>query len=77
MLPIVKEVEDFLGTINAKIEVAIMGCPVNGPQEASRADIGIAGGKDAGLLFKKGQLIKTVPQDQLVEVLKEEILKMI
>ena len=46
-------------------------------QEASRADIGIAGGKEEGLLFKKGQLIRKIPQDQIVEVLKEEILKMI
>lgn len=54
-----------------------MGCAVNGPQEASRADIGIAGGKNEGLLFKKGKLIKKVPQDQIVETLKEEILRMI
>ena len=54
-----------------------MGCPVNGPQEASRADIGIAGGKNTGLLFKKGQLIRTVPQEELVDTLKEEIKKMI
>ncbi len=77
MIPIVLEVEQFLNTINADIHVAVMGCPVNGPQEASRADIGIAGGKDSGLLFKKGQLIRTVPQNQIVEALKEEILKMI
>lgn len=77
MLPVVKEIEAFLNTISADITVAIMGCPVNGPQEASRADIGIAGGKDQGLLFKKGKLIKTVPQDQLVKTLKEEILAMI
>ena len=77
MIPIVLEVEKFLNTIQADIHVAVMGCPVNGPQEASRADIGIAGGKETGLLFKKGKMIKAVPQDQIVEVLKEEILKMI
>lgn len=77
MLPIVNEIEKFLTTIEADIHVAVMGCPVNGPQEASRADIGIAGGKETGLLFKKGQMIKSVPQDQIVETLKEEILKMI
>lgn len=76
MIPIVEEIETFLTSINADIEVAIMGCPVNGPQEASRADIGVAGGKDSAILFKHGQIIKTVPQDQLVETLKEEILKM-
>lgn len=77
MLPYVKEIEEFLGSINSNLTVAVMGCAVNGPQEASRADIGIAGGKKEGLLFKKGQLIKKVPQDQIVETLKEEILKMI
>ena len=77
MIPSAEEVERFLATINADITVAVMGCAVNGPQEASRADIGIAGGKEEGLLFKKGQLIRKIPQDQIVEVLKEEILKMI
>lgn len=77
MIPIVEEIEEFLMTIHSNIEVAIMGCPVNGPQEASRADIGVAGGKNGAILFKKGQIIKTVPQDQLVATLKEEILKMV
>ena len=77
MLPIVNEIEKYLNTIEANITVAIMGCPVNGPQEASRADIGIAGGKNTGLLFKKGQLIRTVPQEELVDTLKEEIKKML
>lgn len=73
MLPLVKEMEEYLATVNADITVAVMGCPVNGPQEASRADIGVAGGKDAGLLFKKGTFQRTVPQDQLAAVLKQEI----
>lgn len=77
MLPYVKEIEKFLESINSNLTVAVMGCAVNGPQEASRADIGIAGGKNEGLLFKKGKLIKKVPQDQIVETLKEEILRMI
>lgn len=77
MIPIVLEVEKFLNTISADIHVAVMGCPVNGPQEASRADIGIAGGKETGLLFKKGKMVKSVPQNEILEVLKEEILKMI
>ena len=76
MIPIAEEVERFLTTIHSDITVAVMGCAVNGPQEASRADIGIAGGKEEGLLFKKGQLVRKVPQDQIVDVLKEEILKM-
>ena len=53
-----------------------MGCAVNGPGEAREADIGIAGGIKEGLLFKKGEIIRKVPQDKIVEVLKEEILKM-
>lgn len=77
MLPIVNEIEDFLSEINSNIEVAIMGCAVNGPQEASRADIGIAGGKDTAILFKKGKLIKTVKQEDLISTLKEEIYKMV
>lgn len=77
MIPIAKEIERFLATLNADITVAVMGCAVNGPQEASRADIGIAGGREEALLFKKGQMIRKVPQDEIISVLKEEILKMI
>lgn len=75
MLPIAAEIEKYLETINKKIDVAIMGCPVNGPQEASRADIGVAGGKDCAILFKKGKIIKTIPQNDIVSTLKEEIEK--
>ncbi len=74
MIPIVEEIEQFLTTVHSDIEVAIMGCPVNGPQEASRADIGIAGGKDSALLFKKGEIIRSIPQEEIVSTLKEEIL---
>ena len=77
LIPIAKEVEEFLSTINSNITVAVMGCAVNGPGEARNADIGIAGGIDEGLLFKKGEIIKKVPQKEIVNVLKEEILKMI
>ena len=77
LIPIAKEVEKFLQTIESDITVAVMGCAVNGPGEASDADIGIAGGIKEGLLFKKGEIIKKVPQEQIVEVLKEEILKMV
>ena len=76
LIPIAKEVEEFLKTINSDITVAVMGCAVNGPGEAREADIGIAGGIKEGLLFKKGEIIRKVPQDKIVEVLKEEILKM-
>ena len=77
LIPIAKEVEEFLQGIEAPITVAVMGCAVNGPGEAREADIGIAGGIKEGLLFKKGEIIKKVPQEKIVEVLKEEILKMI
>ena len=73
MLPIVKQMEAYLETVNKDITVAIMGCPVNGPTEASRADIGVAGGKDAAILFKKGKIIKTIEQDQIINTLIEEI----
>ena len=75
MLPIVRQMEDYLETVNKNVNVAIMGCPVNGPEEARRADIGVAGGKDSAILFKKGQIIKTIPQDKIIETLVEEIEK--
>ena len=63
------EVEERLKTVDKHITVAVMGCVVNGPGEASAADCGIAGGMGEGLLFKKGQIIKKVPQEQLVDEL--------
>ena len=77
LIPIAKEVESFLQTIEADITVAVMGCAVNGPGEAKNADIGIAGGINEGLLFKKGEIIKKVKQEDIVQVLKDEIIKMI
>ena len=77
LIPIAKQVEDFLQTIQSDITVAVMGCAVNGPGEAREADIGIAGGIKEGLLFKKGEIIKTVKQEEIVDVLKSEILEMI
>jgi len=76
LIPIAKEVEEFLQTVEADITVAVMGCAVNGPGEASNADIGIAGGIKEGLLFKKGEIIKKIPQEKIVDVLKEEIINM-
>lgn len=74
MLPVVNEIEDFLSEINCDITVAIMGCAVNGPGEAKHADIAIAGGKNEGLLIKKGEIIEKLPQEKIVERLKEEII---
>jgi len=76
MLPIVKEMEKYLENVHKDINVAIMGCPVNGPLEAKRADIGVAGGKDCALLIKKGEIIRSIPQEDVVRVLKEEIEKL-
>ena len=75
LIPIAKEMEELLQTIDSNITVAVMGCAVNGPGEAREADIGIAGGIKEGLLFKKGEIIRKIPQDKIVEELKKEILK--
>ena len=69
--------EKFLQTVDADITVAIMGCAVNGPGEAREADIGIAGGDKEGLLFKKGEIIRKVKQEDMFDTLKKEILEMI
>lgn len=74
IISISKEIEEYLQNIDLDITVAVMGCAVNGPGEAREADIGIAGGKEEGLIFKKGEIIKKVKQDEIVNVLKEEIL---
>ena len=76
LIPIANEMEDFLQTINKDITVAVMGCAVNGPEEAKHADIGIAGGVKEGLLFKKGEIVRKVKQEEIVKVLKEEIMKL-
>lgn len=77
LIPIAKEMEDFLKDIHLDITVAIMGCAVNGPGEAHHADIGIAGGVSEGLLIKHGEIVKRVKQEDMVQTLKDEILKMV
>ena len=69
LIALANEVEERLKTVDKPITVAVMGCVVNGPGEASAADCGIAGGVGEGLLFKKGQIVKKVPQEQLVDEL--------
>ena len=76
LIRVANAVEDKLKNIKKPITVAIMGCAVNGPGEAKEADIGIAGGKSSALLFKRGQVIKKVREDQIEETLIEEIMKM-
>lgn len=73
---IAEELEQRLEGINKQITVAIMGCAVNGPGEAKDADIGIAGGKDSALLFKKGEIIGKYDEKDIVSVLYEEIMKL-
>ena len=69
LIALANEVEERLKTVDKPITVAVMGCVVNGPGEAAAADVGIAGGNGEGLLFRKGEIVKKVPQDQLVDEL--------
>ena len=73
LIKIAEEVEKRLENCNKNIKVAVMGCVVNGPGEAREADIGIAGGKGEGLIFKKGEIIKKVKEEDLIEELMKEI----
>ncbi len=76
LIEIANMVEKKLQDLDKDIKVAIMGCAVNGPGEAREADIGIAGGKGEALLFRKGEIIRKIPQDKIVEELMEEIKKL-
>ncbi|MCY8929268.1 flavodoxin-dependent (E)-4-hydroxy-3-methylbut-2-enyl-diphosphate synthase [Bacillus subtilis] len=67
------EVEEYISKIKAPIKVAVLGCAVNGPGEAREADIGIAGARGEGLLFRKGKIVRKVPEETMVEELKKEI----
>ena len=73
LISLAAKVEDYLLTVDKPITVAVMGCAVNGPGEAREADIGIAGGNGEGLIFKKGEIIRKVPESRLFEELKKEI----
>ena len=74
LIGLANQVEKMVADIPLDIKVAVMGCAVNGPGEAKEADIGIAGGEGEGLLIKKGEIIKKVPEEQLLTVLREELL---
>ncbi|WP_216830023.1 flavodoxin-dependent (E)-4-hydroxy-3-methylbut-2-enyl-diphosphate synthase [Alkalihalobacterium elongatum] len=73
LIKIANEVEDYISTIKAPIKVAVLGCAVNGPGEAREADIGIAGARGEGLLFRHGEIVRKVPEEIMVEELKKEI----
>lgn len=74
LIGLANQVETMVQEIPLDIKVAVMGCVVNGPGEAREADIGIAGGKGVGLLIKKGEIVRKVPEGELVEALREELL---
>ena len=73
LFPIIESVERGIRAITSSPKIAIMGCIVNGPGEAKEADIGIAGGRHQGILFKKGKLIRKIPEEKLAEVLIKEV----
>ncbi len=73
LIGLANQVEDMVKDYDLNIKVAVMGCAVNGPGEAKEADIGIAGGIDEGLLIKKGQIVKKLPENQLLAALKYEL----
>jgi (E)-4-hydroxy-3-methylbut-2-enyl-diphosphate synthase len=73
MVPTVKAVEEHLAKLRVPITVAVMGCVVNGPAEARHADLGVTGGRGKGVIFRKGKLYRTVPQEELLPVLLQEI----
>jgi (E)-4-hydroxy-3-methylbut-2-enyl-diphosphate synthase len=73
LISIANEIEEYLQNVKAPIKVSVLGCAVNGPGEAREADIGIAGARGEGLLFRKGEIVRKVPEAQMVEELKKEI----
>ncbi len=76
LIKVAEDVEKRLQGVDKRITVAVMGCAVNGPGEAREADVGIAGGKGEGLVFRHGEIIRKVPEDKLADALMEEITKL-
>ncbi len=76
LVSLAKQVEDAVKDIDKDVKIAVMGCVVNGPGEAREADIGVAGGDGVGLIFKHGETLKKVPEDQIVPALLEELAKL-
>ncbi len=73
LINLAKKVEEEFSTLNQRLKIAVMGCVVNGPGEAREADYGVAGGKNVGVLFKKGKVVKTVKEEEILEELKKMI----
>ena len=76
LFPMAEEVERVLQTMQSNLKVAVMGCVVNGPGEAKEADIGIAGGHGSGIIFKKGEIFKKLPEEELLPAFLEELRRM-
>lgn len=76
LIKVANEVEEYIANLQVPLKVSVLGCAVNGPGEAREADIGIAGGRGEGLLFRHGKIIRKVPEETMVEELKKEIDKM-
>ncbi|MBU8905704.1 flavodoxin-dependent (E)-4-hydroxy-3-methylbut-2-enyl-diphosphate synthase [Desertibacillus haloalkaliphilus] len=73
LISIANDIENYISTIKAPIKVAVLGCAVNGPGEAREADIGIAGARGEGLLFRHGEIVRKVPEETMVDELKKEV----
>ena len=73
IIELANKVETMVQGIDKELKVAVMGCAVNGPGEAKEADLGVAGGDGEGLIFRKGQIVKKVREDELLNALKEEL----
>ena len=74
LIGLANQVEEMVADIPLNLKVAVMGCVVNGPGEAKEADIGIAGGIEEGLLIKKGEIVRKVPESELLNTLRDELL---
>jgi len=77
LFKIANEIDDFLLKVDDPIRVAVMGCVVNGPGEARDADVGLAAGNAKGVIFRKGKIVRTIPETEMVEALKNEIIKVV
>jgi (E)-4-hydroxy-3-methylbut-2-enyl-diphosphate synthase len=73
IIPIAKEIEERTRNIKQPLKIAIMGCEVNGPGEAADADVGLAGGNGVGLIFREGQVVRKVPENEMIDALMDEI----
>ncbi len=73
LISLANRVEEMLRDVDKPIKVAVMGCAVNGPGEAREADIGIAGGNGEGIIFRKGEILRKVPENMILDELKKEI----